>query len=196
MEFKDRTRQLREEKGLSPSKLGAEMDKSEGAVRSWEIGKAYPDVSTLIKLAEFFSCTTDYLLGISDFKNDFEKKTYQDFLEYVNGALLLFDDVLRSEVTELIGLIIAYAYLKNKENVISNEAWKEYKNVMDSVQNMISVYIAHKRGSDKANYNDGEYKIDMVNCFLSIARQAETLFTELTDIHFEHTKDKDADPHA
>ena len=53
---------------MSPSQLGAAMNKSEGAVRSWETGKAKPDAETIIKLAAFFKCSTDYLLGISDFK--------------------------------------------------------------------------------------------------------------------------------
>lgn len=68
MDFKDRIKSLREASNMSPSQLGAAMNKSEGAVRSWETGKAKPDAETIIKLAAFFKCSTDYLLGISDFK--------------------------------------------------------------------------------------------------------------------------------
>ena len=77
MEFKDRIKQLREERELSPSQLGAAMDKSEGAVRSWETGKAYCDTATLIKLAEYFQCSSDYLLGLSDFKNLEQQKGFE-----------------------------------------------------------------------------------------------------------------------
>ena len=49
MEFKDRIKELREKRELSPSQLGAAMDKSEGAVRSWEKGQAYSNVATLLR---------------------------------------------------------------------------------------------------------------------------------------------------
>ncbi len=69
MEFKDRIKMLRETFNLTPSQLGAAMNKSEGAIRSWETGKAKPDAETIIKLAAYFKCSTDYLLGISSVKS-------------------------------------------------------------------------------------------------------------------------------
>lgn len=69
MEFKDRLRHLREEKQLSAAQLAGEFEKSEGAIRMWETGKSKPDADTLIKLSKYFDCTVDYLLGLSDFKN-------------------------------------------------------------------------------------------------------------------------------
>jgi transcriptional regulator with XRE-family HTH domain len=75
MEFKDRIRAVRNERGMSQTQLASELDKGESAVRMWEIGRSKPDADTLIKLAEFFGCTTDYLLGLSDTKNE---KTFTD----------------------------------------------------------------------------------------------------------------------
>lgn len=69
MEFKERLRALREKNSLSATQLAGTFDKSEGAVRMWETGRSLPDASTLIKLAQYFNCTTDYLLGLSDIKN-------------------------------------------------------------------------------------------------------------------------------
>ena len=69
MEFKDRLRNFREELNLSAAQVAVQFDKSEGAIRMWETGRSKPDADTLIKLAEYFNCTTDYLLGLSDYKD-------------------------------------------------------------------------------------------------------------------------------
>ena len=69
MEFKDRIKMIRVEKGDSPAQLAAFLGKTESAVRAWEIERSKPDADTLIKLAKYFGCTTDYLLGLSDYKN-------------------------------------------------------------------------------------------------------------------------------
>ena len=69
MELADRIKDLRIEKGLTYSQLGAEMNKSEGAARSWEAGRSKPDADTLIRLANYFECSVDYLLGLSPVKN-------------------------------------------------------------------------------------------------------------------------------
>ena len=54
MDLGDRIKLLRQEQGLTPSQLGAKMNKSEGAIRSWETGKASPDVETIVRLSKLF----------------------------------------------------------------------------------------------------------------------------------------------
>lgn len=66
MEFKDRFKTLRTNASLSYSQIAALYGKTDAAIRSWEAGRTKPDVDTLIKLAKYFGCTTDYLLGLSD----------------------------------------------------------------------------------------------------------------------------------
>lgn len=36
------------------------------AIGKWIVGESVPDVLTLIKIAEYFEVSTDYLLGLSD----------------------------------------------------------------------------------------------------------------------------------
>ena len=64
MEFKDRIKALRNEKNLTQTQLASYLDKGESAVRMWEIARSKPDVDTLIKLSQYFECSTDYLLGL------------------------------------------------------------------------------------------------------------------------------------
>lgn len=59
-------RELRKEKGISLKELGAEMGVAESTMSLYENGKRQPDYETLLKLAEFFGVTVDYLLRGDD----------------------------------------------------------------------------------------------------------------------------------
>lgn len=62
----DNLRILRKKKGLSLKALGEILGLSESTVSLYESGKRQPDNNTLIKIANFFDVSTDYLLGISN----------------------------------------------------------------------------------------------------------------------------------
>lgn len=87
MEFKDRIKTTRMERGISPAQLAGYLGKSESAVRAWEIERSKPDADTLIKLAKYFNCTTDYLLGLSDYKNSVEKDEFASACDVLNEAV-------------------------------------------------------------------------------------------------------------
>lgn len=91
MEFKDRLKALRTQKKLSAADLAKNLvpAKSESAIRMWEAGKNKPDADTLIKLAEYFDCTTDYLLGLSEYKNAVDFNNREKKLEGLEEALKL-----------------------------------------------------------------------------------------------------------
>lgn len=61
--FATRLRDLREEAGLSMMELAREIGVSDAAVCKWENGLAEPKLSYIIRLAEYFDCSTDYLIG-------------------------------------------------------------------------------------------------------------------------------------
>lgn len=69
IDFRYRLKFLRLAYGYTQKELGSHYDKTEGAIRAWESGKSKPDIDILIKLANEFNCTTDYLLGLSNNKN-------------------------------------------------------------------------------------------------------------------------------
>ena len=61
-----RLKELRERKRLTQSQLAEVLDVSQQAVGKWELDKASPDDKTLIRIANYFGVTTDYLLGYDD----------------------------------------------------------------------------------------------------------------------------------
>lgn len=57
-----RIKQLRKEKGYTQEQLGRAVDVSQQAINSYENSETQPDFSVLIRLADFFNVTVDYLL--------------------------------------------------------------------------------------------------------------------------------------
>ena len=68
MEFSLRLKELREDRDLSQAELAKELRVGTGSIGMWESTDRVPPSKKLIKIAEYFGCTTDYLLGHSDIK--------------------------------------------------------------------------------------------------------------------------------
>lgn len=66
MTFAERSRYLRKEKGLSQVELAKALNVSKACISMIEIGKNEPTAITLIKYADFFKCSIDYLLNRAD----------------------------------------------------------------------------------------------------------------------------------
>ena len=64
--FGIRIKELREERGLTRKALAEIFDLKQNAVYEWKARGKQTDYATLCKLADFFSVTTDYLLGRED----------------------------------------------------------------------------------------------------------------------------------
>ena len=64
--FADRLRELRKEKGLSSMALGNSIGVRDSTIIRWENNQNDIKAEQLVKLAQFFGVTTDYLLGLED----------------------------------------------------------------------------------------------------------------------------------
>ena len=64
--FGIKLKELRIEKGLSQRKLGELLGFCNQTVSFWETGSREPDLDALIKIADFFEVSVDYLLGRED----------------------------------------------------------------------------------------------------------------------------------
>ena len=61
-----RLRLLREERGETRSDLSRVVCMSKESIAGWESGRRDPDTETVVRLAEHFGVSTDYLLGHGD----------------------------------------------------------------------------------------------------------------------------------
>ena len=58
-----RIKELRTEKKLTQAELGKKINSTQRQVSKWELGAIEPNITDLQKLADFFGCTVDYLIG-------------------------------------------------------------------------------------------------------------------------------------
>lgn len=65
--FAERFLELRKEKGVSQATIAKALDVSFSVVCYWETDRSEPTAPNLVKIADFFDVTVDYLLGRSDF---------------------------------------------------------------------------------------------------------------------------------
>lgn len=65
----NRIKILREELGLKQEELANKMSVSPSSIGMYETNKREPNNELILKLAQFFGVSTDYLLGKSDIRN-------------------------------------------------------------------------------------------------------------------------------
>lgn len=106
-EFGERLKKLRTNRHMTQDELGAifESPKAQSTVGTWERGVRQPSMEDLVRIAEFFNVSIDYLLGLSEeerrietFKED-NPKELKEFLQQnsilFNGAELSPEDKRR-----------------------------------------------------------------------------------------------------
>lgn len=66
MEFKQRLKELRTEKGVTQIQIAKIVNMSKMAISHWEKGNSEPSIEQLKILANYFDVTVDYLIGFSE----------------------------------------------------------------------------------------------------------------------------------
>ncbi|MHA7612401.1 helix-turn-helix domain-containing protein [Weissella viridescens] len=62
----NRLKELRESQNLVAGYVSTELGLNRNMVAAYERGERTPSLKTLVKLAQFYNTTTDYILGRSD----------------------------------------------------------------------------------------------------------------------------------
>ena len=74
-------KKLRNKKGVSQQKLADTIEVSQQSVNKYENHKIEPDIQTLIKLADYFETSVDYLIGHTDIDHVMETVSSYDLNE-------------------------------------------------------------------------------------------------------------------
>lgn len=64
--FGDRIKTLRKSQNINQVQLAQKLDVSKQTVSNWENNNILPSIEMLIKIANYFSVSTDYLLELDD----------------------------------------------------------------------------------------------------------------------------------
>lgn len=62
--FGDNLKHLRKSNNLTQKELGSRIGLSKAVVSKYENGMGYPTFDVLVRIAQYFGVTTDYLLGV------------------------------------------------------------------------------------------------------------------------------------
>jgi transcriptional regulator with XRE-family HTH domain len=106
----DRIKTLRIEKGLSQDELAKYMTiKNRSTLAGWELGRVAPNHEMIIKLANFFGVTTDYLLGVTNDRQHTEefRATMKDG-RILTGYAELFDGLPAEDFQKVVKIIEGY----------------------------------------------------------------------------------------
>lgn len=131
MLLQDRLKELRDKESISQKKLGEILNMSQQAIAKWETGAASPDPVMLIKIADYFGVSIDYLVGRTDNPNI----TNDVIVESADGNITSLDDAgLSPDDLSRITAVI--------EDVV-----KKYRSAPDEVhEDEPSVLAAHADG--------------------------------------------------
>ncbi|MBR7122703.1 MAG: helix-turn-helix transcriptional regulator [Oscillospiraceae bacterium] len=61
-----RLREIRRAKGISQLKLAMDLNTTQNTISRYETGEREPGINELIKLADYFNISVDYLIGRTD----------------------------------------------------------------------------------------------------------------------------------
>ena len=64
--FAERLLELRSERGISQAKLAKDLGVSFSVVCYWETDRSEPTAINIVKIADYFNVSADYLLGRTD----------------------------------------------------------------------------------------------------------------------------------
>lgn len=87
-----RIKELRTAHGLTQVEFAQKLSVSKQAVSNWENNNIQPSIDMLVKIADYFGVTTDYLLGRS---NDYSLSTNGLSSETVAHIRMLISDIIK-----------------------------------------------------------------------------------------------------
>ena len=91
--FRLRLKELREKAGYSQYAFADVFHVSQSAIASWEAGTREPKFATMMRLADFFNVSVDYLLGRTDDTNPNQQTSNSDDKELDQKFLKLLSDI-------------------------------------------------------------------------------------------------------
>lgn len=100
-------KEIRKKKKITQVKLSIDIGVTQELISQYEIGKSKPNIENLIKLADYFRCSTDYLLGrtnnpaLIENLNNFQIEN-NEILEQYNSLSLQNKQHLKSYLSYLL----------------------------------------------------------------------------------------------
>lgn len=90
--YKNRIRDLREDRDLRQTDVSKATGIDQKTLLNYETGKTSPDSYALIRLADFFGVSIDYLVG----RTEIDIKSKEDLTSRLEGMKNMIDEIIKS----------------------------------------------------------------------------------------------------
>ena len=125
-----RLKELRNQKNITQEELANHLSIPRGTYAHYELGKREPDYNMLLRIANFFDVSTDYLLGLTDSPNPYKspkiisdlregRVAYKDLSEETKKSLSRMDELpveLQDKINEMISTLLDIEKKNKKSN--------------------------------------------------------------------------------
>ncbi len=123
--FENRLKELLQEQEITYAELAKRLSIPKGTISNWFNRKSEPTIGYVIKLADYFQVTTDYLLGRENYgtgiveirqparENKVPDKDLDERLKFIEEQFLLLNIENQMQV---LGFIQALKYKQQKKN--------------------------------------------------------------------------------
>lgn len=74
MDYRERLRNIREDRDLTQAKIGEVLNKSQQGYNHIEIGRAELKIDDLVTLCRFYDLSADYIIGLTNKPVSFKQK--------------------------------------------------------------------------------------------------------------------------
>ena len=101
-------KELREDKGYTQQKLADLLNRKKATICDWEHKRCEPSIDDLIKIADIFNCSIDYLLERENDYGIIEQKNELSNIE--NQLITLYRKLNVHDQHKVLGFIQALAY--------------------------------------------------------------------------------------
>lgn len=122
--FRNRLKELRESNNITQKELAAALDMTPAAIGLYEQGRRLPDLNILLKIADYFNVSVDYLLGRTEVTWLRSKGNISvnriSFLGgeiILNSALSQFSTKQKKALTKAIEAILEIAQIINDNKI-------------------------------------------------------------------------------
>lgn len=89
--YKNRIRDLREDRDLRQTDVSKATGIDQKTLSNYETGKTSPDSYALIRLADFFGVSIDYLVG----RTEIDIKSKEDLTSRLEGMKNMIDEIIK-----------------------------------------------------------------------------------------------------
>lgn len=101
----DRILDLIKKSGKTDKAITLDLELSNSAISEWKKGKAFPKTDAIVKLAQYFDVSVDYLLGLTNTK----RPDKQEVSEQAMRVAELFDSLDEKSKAKAEGFLEALA---------------------------------------------------------------------------------------